>query len=58
MMISQFYSLISFYRLYAVCCVHPLPKVGLVFCDFISVTEFFTMFFCYFFFFFWGGGGA
>ena len=47
-MISQFYSLISFYRLYAVCCVHPLPNVGLVLCDFISVTEFFTMFFCYF----------
>ena len=44
-MISQFYSLISFDRLYAVCCVHPLPNVGLVFCDFISVTDFFTMFF-------------
>ena len=30
--------------------MHPLPNFGLVFCDFISVTEFFTMFFCYF----WG----
>ena len=40
----------SFHRLYAVCCVHPLPNIGLVFCDFISVTEFFTMFFYYF----WG----
>ena len=49
-MISHFYSLISFHRLYAVCCVHPLPNFGLVFCDFISVTEFFTMLFCYF----WG----
>ena len=47
-MISQFYSLISFYRLYAICCVLPLPNFGLVFCNFISVTEFFTMFFCYF----------
>ena len=28
--------------------MHPLPNFGLVFCDFISVTEFFTMFFCYF----------
>ena len=49
-MISQYYSLISFYRLYAVCCVRPLPNFGLVFCDFISVIEFFNMFFCYF----WG----
>ena len=30
--------------------MHPLPNVGLFFCDFISVTEFFTMFFGYF----WG----
>ena len=28
------------HRLYAICCVHPLPKVGLAFCDFISVTEY------------------
>ena len=28
--------------------MHPLPNFGLVLCDFISVTEFFTMFFCYF----------
>ena len=35
---------------YAVCCVHPLPNFGLVFCEYISETEFFTMFF----FLFWG----